>query len=74
MLDLSPNISRDVIGQLIGGGLKAVNHLLELANQGVPCLLLSLLPVLHMVLKLLDVYEGEIQQENGFHLRHANTS
>lgn len=61
MLDLSPDISRDVGDQLISGALKAVYHLLELANQWVPTLLLSLLSVLHMSLKLLDVYEDECQ-------------
>lgn len=59
MLDLCPDVSCDVIGQLIRGALEAVDHLLELANHGVPCLLLPLLSVLHMGLKLLDVYEDE---------------
>lgn len=57
VLDLGPDASCDVVGQLIGGALKTVNHLLELANQRVPCLLFSLLSVLQMGLQLLDVCE-----------------
>lgn len=63
MLDLCPDISCDVTGQLISGALEAVDHLLELANHRVSCLLLSLLFVLHVGLKLLDVYEDKSQQK-----------
>lgn len=59
MLDLGPDASCDVVRQLIGGALKAVDHLLELANQGVPRLLFSLLSVLQMGLQLLDVCDRE---------------
>lgn len=59
VLDLRPDVSRDVIGQLIGGALEAVDHLLELADHGVACLLLPLLPVLHVSVQLLDVCEEE---------------
>lgn len=48
VLDLSPDASCDVIGQLIGGALEAVNHLLELAKQGVSCLMIFLIFVLNV--------------------------
>lgn len=65
MLDLGPDASRDVVGQLVGGALKTVNHLLELADQGVPCLLVSLLSVLQMGLQLLDVCDREKKKSSG---------
>lgn len=64
VLDLGPHISRDVIGQLIGGALEGLDGLLELADHGVSCLLLSLLLVLHVALELLDVYGDEGEQKN----------
>lgn len=64
MLDFSPDVSCDVVAQLISGALEVVDHLLELANHGVSCILVSLLSVLHMSLKLLDVYKDESQEQN----------
>lgn len=64
MLDLCPDSSCDVIGQLISGALEALDHLLELADHGVSCLLISLLSVLHVSLKLLDVCNVESQMKN----------
>lgn len=64
MLDLSPEVRCDVVGQLIGGGLEVVDHLLELANHGVSRLLFSLLSVLHVTLELLDVCKDERQEKN----------
>lgn len=55
VLDLGPDGGCDAAGQLISGALKAVDHLLELPDHGVPCVLLSLLPVLHVGVELLDV-------------------
>lgn len=67
VLDLSPDICCDTIGQLIGGALEVVHHLLELFNHGVSCLLLPLLPVPCMSLQLLDVCKDESQQKISFH-------
>lgn len=55
VLDLGPDVGGDVVGQLIGGALEVVHHLLELADHGVPRLLLPLPPVLDVGLQLLDV-------------------
>ena len=63
MLDLGPDVGGDAVGQLIGGALEAVHHLLELADHGVPRLLLPLPSVLDVSLELLDVCECESIQE-----------
>lgn len=59
VLDLGPDRGRDAAGQLIGGALEAIDHLLELRDHGVPRLLLPLLPVLHVGVELLDVCRDE---------------
>lgn len=64
VLDLRAHVGRDVVGQLIGGALEAVHHLLELADQGVACLLLPLFAVLHVSLELLDVCDRKGTKEN----------
>lgn len=79
MLDFSPDVSCDVVAQLISGALEVVDHLLELANHGVSCILVSLLSVLHMSLKLLDVYKDESQEQNlsshkQTHLKYCHNS
>lgn len=52
VLELNADVGCDVVGQLVAGALEAVNHLLELAQQGVPRLLVLLL---HVGLQLLDI-------------------
>lgn len=52
VLELNTDVGGDVVGQLVAGALEAVNHLLELAQQGVPGLLVLLL---HVGLQLLDI-------------------
>lgn len=79
MLDFSPDVSCDVVAQLISGALEVVDHLLELANHGVSCILVSLLSGLHMSLKLLDVYKDESQEQNlssrkQTHLKYCHNS
>lgn len=64
VLDLGADVSRDVAGQLVGGRLEAVNHLLELTNHGVAGLQLPLLPALHVSLQLLDVCKDQEQVVN----------
>lgn len=56
MLDLSPDVRCDAIGQLIGGALEAVQHTLQLVNHGFSRFLLSLLFAICMSLELLYVY------------------
>lgn len=63
VLDLGAHVGGDVVGQLIGGALEAVHHLLELADQGVACLLLPLFAVLHVSLQLLDVCDQKETKE-----------
>lgn len=62
VLHLRADIGRNIVGQLISGALEAVHHLLKLADQGIACLLLSLFPVLHVSLELLDVYDKNKQK------------
>lgn len=70
MLDLGPDTSCDVISQLISSALKAINGLLELANHRVPHLLLSLFAVLHVGLKLVDVWKQLDRKGKWFSLSH----
>lgn len=60
VLHLHADVSCDASGQLIGGALEAVNHLLQLSQEGVPVLLL---PLLHVGLQLL--YVCNHQPESG---------
>lgn len=60
MLHLNPDVSCDVTGQLIGGALEGVNHLLQLADYRVPVLLFLLL---HVGLQLLDICNNQSTQK-----------
>lgn len=61
VLQLNADVGCDVGGQLVAGALEAVDHLLELAQQGVPGLLVLLLNV---GLQLLDVCNITVNTTN----------
>lgn len=57
MLHLCSDTGCDVAAQFIRGALEAVDHLLELRDDGVSRVQLSLLSALHVALELLDVWK-----------------
>lgn len=69
VLELNADVGCDVAGQLVAGALEAVDHLLELAQQGVPGLVVLLL---HVGLQLLDICNNTTNSSNPFTQKDTN--